>query len=112
LIQAVQIMPVLTPNGDGVNDRLIGSFVLLRVLEERPVEVDFFDLAGKRMGRARIEEGADTGTSMEKVGELHFSWDGRSASGGLAPPGTYLCRIRVKADRGMEELLQPIHLVY
>lgn len=112
LIQAVRITPVLTPNGDGINDRLMGSFVLLRVLEERPVEVDFFDLAGRRVGRARIEEGADAGASMEKVGELRFSWDGRGSSGGLAPPGTYLCRIRIEADRGTEELFRPVHLVY
>jgi hypothetical protein len=112
LIQAVEIMSVMTPNGDGINDRLVGSFVLLRVLNERPVEVDFFDLAGRRVGRARIEEGAETGMSMEKVGELRFSWDGRSHSGLLAPPGTYLCRIRVEADRGTEELLRPVHLVY
>ena len=104
LINDVAIDRVFTPNGDGINDALEGRFVLLRVLEERPLTVAFYDLAGTLRGRAT--------SGMGKAGEWHFRWDGRDAAGGLVPPGIYLCRIEVAADRGTEDVLFSVHVAY
>ena len=38
---------VLTPNGDGIGDRLFISLNLINVLEHRPLKLELFDLAGQ-----------------------------------------------------------------
>lgn len=110
LVQGLQLDRVLTPNGDGVNDRLEGRFVLLKILELRPLEVGFYDLAGTLRGRARVN-GVAVG-ELARVGEMFFTWDGRDLEGELVPPGIYLCRIRMQADQGVEDTVRPVHVAY
>jgi hypothetical protein len=105
LINDVQAARVFTPNGDGINDVLQDRFVLLRVLEERPLDIAFYDLAGALRGRAK-------GGSAGRAGAWDFSWDGRDLDGSQVPPGIYLCRIKVEADRGTEEVILPVHVAY
>ena len=104
LINDVQVASVFTPNGDGVNDLLQGRFVLLRILAERRLDIAFYDLAGALRGRA--------GSDLGQAGQWNFAWDGRDEHGQLVPPGIYLCRIKVAADRGAEEEIFPVHVAY
>ena len=111
LVHNVTLDRVFTPNGDGINDQARVSFVLLKVLAERPVAVDFYDLQGRLAGSARATSGANA-AGEGKVGTLEFAWDGRDAKGQLVPPGIYLCRISVDADRGKSEQVHLVHVVY
>jgi hypothetical protein len=81
---------VLTPNGDGVNDRLEIFFNLLQLVAPAPVSLEIFDLAGRRV---RTVFAADLG-----IGPAQYRWDGRLAGGELAAPGNYLWVLRVRAD--------------
>ena len=107
LIQDVEMGSVFTPNGDGINDELAVNFALLKVLEERPLSVEFFDLSGRLVGR-----GAGTTGVLGKVGAQTFSWDGRDLGGQMVPPGVYLCRIKVKADDQDSRLTRLVHVAY
>ena len=112
LIQKVDMVPVITPNGDGVNDQLRADFVLLRILEERPVEMSFYNLSNSLVGRG-TQLGSTAGLGdVGTTGQLSFSWDGLDLFGKLVPPGVYLCRIKVDADAGVEEVVRVVHVVY
>ena len=106
LIQDVGMASVFTPNGDGVNDQLLVYFVLLKVQEERPLEVAFYDLGGRLVGQG---QSAATGG---KVGMQAFVWDGRGMGGQVVPPGLYLCQIKVEADDRDSELTRLVHVAY
>ncbi len=106
LIQDVALAAVFTPNGDGINDELSVRFALLKVLEERPLEVEFYDLSGRLVGRAQ------SATNSGKVGEQTFTWDGRDRGGQVVPPGIYLCRIIVEADDQDSQLTRLVHVAY
>ena len=98
LIRSVDVTPVITPNGDGVNDEASIRFALAKI-ESTPPEVTLHDITGRRVGvaTARGDE---------------FVWDGRDESGQLLPPGAYLCRISVAADIGERAEHRIISLVY
>ena len=106
LIQDVELAAVFTPNGDGVNDELPVRFALLKVLEERPVEVAIYDLAGRLVGRAESE------SASPRVGYNTFTWDGRDPAGVVVPPGIYLCRIKVEADAEDSQSMRLVHVAY
>jgi len=106
LIQDVAMGGIFTPNGDGINDELVVQFALLKVLDERPLGVEFFDLGGRLVGRGIGASG------LGKVGTQEFRWNGRDPSGALVPPGMYLCRISVEADQGDSELMRIINVAY
>ena len=106
LIQDVNMGSFITPNGDGINDELIVQFALLKVIEDRPLNVEIFDLSGSMVGR-----GSGKG-ALGMVGSQEFSWDGRDFSGALVPPGMYICRIVVEADQGDSELVRIVNVAY
>ncbi len=103
LIDDLRIEPALfTPNGDGINDQLRISFVVLK-LETANAQVQILDLTGRIV--ARLERAA--------VGERSaFVWSGRNAEGLLVPPGTYLCRIDLGADQGEDLTLRVVAVAY
>jgi len=80
---------------------------LLKVLEERPLEVAFYDLGGRLVGQG---QGAEA--TIGKAGEQIFTWDGRDFGGQVVPPGIYLCRIKVSADDRDYPLTRVVHVVY
>ena len=106
LIQDVVLAPVFTPNGDGINDELLVHFALLKVLEERPLGVAFYDLGGRLVGRGQ------SATEGGKVGDQTFTWDGRDLDGQVVSPGIYLCRIEVEADDKDNQLVRLVHVAY
>ena len=94
--------PTLTPNGDGINDRLEVRFVVLKA-EGRAPQVEVFDLAGRKV--------AVLAPSTEGLHRL-FTWDGRDANGASVAPGIYVLRVNLDADAGDDTALRTIAVAY
>ena len=95
ILQQLQIGPsTITPNGDGVNDVARIRFLVTKATMPRPLEVEIFDLAGRRV-RHLCDRGARS---------VLMHWDGRDDKGRLVPPGIYLCRVHVQTDAGRPEI--------
>ena len=95
--------PVITPNGDGVNDALQLSVDLINVLEPRPLRLRLYDLAGRPV-YDRGENG--------RAGQHQFRWDGRDSAGSRVAPGLYILEILVEGDVGDERAQEIISVVY
>lgn len=80
----------VTPNGDGVNDEMSVSFSLMRIAAPTPVDVDLFDLSGRRV--RRLHGGAIA------AGRHTVTWTGLDEAGVPVPPGIYLLRIGIDVD--------------
>ncbi|MFH1568134.1 MAG: discoidin domain-containing protein [Gemmatimonadota bacterium] len=98
--------PVLTPNGDGVNDDTVIEFVLAKVDVPRPVRIRIADLAGRAvadLGAGTLASGSYQRSGSASRGDRSPGWwDGRNAAGELVPPGLYLYRVEVGLDSGDE----------
>ena len=102
--------PVLTPNGDGVNEEVTLSFTVLLAGSNTAVEAEIFDLGGRPV--ARVVEVREVST-----GPFQITWDGRNQEGELVPPGVYTVRLGVDGDTGdtdlaNRELLRTIAVAY
>ena len=95
---------VLTPNGDGHNDSARLGYDLLELIAPAWVSVGVWDLSGRRV--RRVYAGWDGVGLYERV------WDGRDEAGRLVPPGLYLYRVVVEADRQTIEAIKPLHVAY
>ena len=104
-LQAPRVSPnPFTPNGDGINDEVVIAFDLFLLLEDVSVAVDIYDLSGRLVHRMRpVSQGAGT---------AEVRWDGRDAAGVLLPPGLYLYLLRVSSDKGDDERVGTLSLVY
>ena len=98
LIRAVEVTPLVTPNGDGINDEAQIRFSVAKVESTLP-EVTVHDLSGRRL---RVVAAVDGG----------HSWDGRDEGGNLLPPGSYVCRISLPADVGEQTAYRIINVAY
>ena len=98
LIRQVEVTPLLTPNGDGINEEASIHFVLAKVEGAGP-EVAIFDLSGQQV----LVLNADAGG---------FKWDGRGEYGQLLPAGVYICQIKLAVDVGVERAQRIINLAY
>ena len=98
LIRQVKIAPLLTPNGDGVNDEASIRFALAKVEDAQP-QVAIYDLSGRRV---RVVAAAEDG----------FRWDGRDGRGQILPPGAYICQIKLPSDIGDQRVQRIINLAY
>ena len=98
LLRHLEITPsLITPNDDGVNDRMAVRLVVAKVLNDPEVEI--FTLGGQRL---RVLHLLDEG----------YGWDGRDEADDRVPPGVYICRIRVPADAGDETVYRIISVAY
>ena len=93
---------IFTPNGDGVNDELTLSFVLLKADSVEP-HIQILDMAGRVVARL---SGESTGPSRR------FVWDGRSEAGQPVAPGVYLYRIDANADAGEATQIYTVSVAY
>ncbi len=105
IVQRVRLSSgVVTPNGDGVNDRLAIEYALFLLPAPVPVVLDVYDLAGNR--RAHVEIGAQ-GTGPQRA-----FWDGRDQQGALLPPGLYLLELALVTEAQHGRALLPVGLAY
>ncbi|MDE2737091.1 MAG: gliding motility-associated C-terminal domain-containing protein, partial [Gemmatimonadota bacterium] len=95
--------PMLTPNGDGINDSVVIRFVAFKVAQRTP-QVRIFDLAGRPVAELATP-------AIDGVAHV-FTWNGRTTQGNLVPPGTYLCHIDLGADAGDDTALRTIAVAY
>ncbi len=104
-IQALRLSSrVLTPNGDGVNDRIEIEYDLLNLSGGVPVRVEIYDLAGRSLGRV-LQSTADSGRAM-------MQWSGRAGNGSVLVPGMYILRFEVEADSGMDVIERVVTIAY
>jgi len=108
--------PVLTPNGDRVNDDTVIEFVLAKVDLARQVRIHIADLSGRTvadLGVGRLASGSYLRSGNAGQGEVSPGrWDGRNAAGELVSPGVYLYRIEVELDRGDEVEVGVVGVAY
>ena len=97
-------VPAFSPNGDGINDNLRISYILLRALQEVRVDLSLYDLSGSLVRRLQ-DAGAINGPQR-------LQWDGRDNSGSAVPPGLYLLRLSVETDTGVEEQARLVGVAY
>jgi len=95
---------VLTPNGDGVGDRLALEFSLLKVLDPRTVRVAIFDLTGRQVHLLSEAE--------QMAGRVALEWDGRDHAGGLVVPGNYILRVEVSGDARTDQVSRIVSVTY
>ena len=108
---------VFTPNGDGVNDFTVIEFTLTKVAAPRRVDVEIFDLSGRRVNRLNTERlvGGRYVHPLLNKEQARFVpgfWDGMDASGELVPPGIYLFTVKANLDNGDATAAGVVHLVY
>jgi len=108
IVGDVRMAKVFSPNSDGVNDLLEIEFTVLLIRDQRPVEVAFHDLSGRRLAVAR----PGSGTDMARSGVARFEWDGTDEVGQLVPPGIYIARLRLATDSGDVTAMRTVNVVY
>ena len=96
--------PVLTPNGDGVHDRLQISYTLFRLPEAVPIALTVYALNGRQL--ARFDAG------LQDAGPREIAWDGRDENGQALPPGIYLLSIAPAAEFATSAQIRPLGIAY
>ena len=94
---------VVTPNGDGRNDRTAFSFTLLGI-ETGEVEMEVYDLGGNKV-RTLVSEPRGKGRHT-------IQWEGEGEGGSVVLPGIYLARVSVDTDIGTFVRMRSIAVVY
>lgn len=104
-IGALRLWPaVFTPNGDGVNDQQWIEYELVNLFGTVPVVTAVYDLSGRKVREIYRGEGVSS--------RFATTWDGRDAQGKILPPGLYILRLEVEADRGRATSERITSLVY
>ena len=104
VLGGVQVKPaVLTPQQDGVNDRLQLTYTLYSVRSTQ-VEVSVYALDGRRVRRLF--------SGTQSAGPQAQTWDGRDGGGQLVAPGLYLSRVDVDTEEGRFSRLHPVAVAY
>ncbi len=103
-VQVVVSTSIITPNGDGINEAAHISLVLSQFSANIAVDVNIFDLSGRKV-RQLV-------SARRPVGAYSETWDGRDEQGELVAPGLYVCRIGVEADSETFAEMQLIGVAY
>ena len=96
--------PAFSPNGDGINDQLQISYILLRALREVDTDLSLRDLSGRVV--RRLQSGGTVNGPQE------LRWVGRDDSGRAVAPGLYLLRLSIETDTGTEERTRVVGVAY
>jgi len=91
--------PVITPNGDGINDHAVIEFILSVVDTPSDVSVKIFDLSGRQvrdLNPLPMAAGVYSGPGAPGT------WDGTDNHGDRVAPGLYLFRVEADLDTGNE----------
>ncbi len=96
--------PVLTPNDDGIHDRLLIRYRLFRLPRSVPVELEVYALDGRRL--IRMDAG------LQGAGPQEIEWDGRDERGELLSPGIYLLKIAPRAEFATSAQIRPLGIAY
>jgi len=103
LIDNLEIRPaVLTPNGDGVGDRVEIRFSVPKL--NKPATVRIYALDGRLIQEREAQQGAD--------GLWGYNWSGVGSGGQVVAPGIYLVRISLDAQTGEENRARIIAVAY
>ncbi len=108
LLENVQVEPsVITPNGDGINDRTDIRITVYHLEREKKLGVEVLNLAGQRVRDLSVLRSFPSGEHV-------FSWDGRDDGGRIMPPGLYVLRIHLATDSDADgtATIRLLHLVY
>lgn len=98
------LTPVITPNGDRTNDQGIFSYVIVHLLEPAPTRVEVFDLTGHLVRELFSGE--------QRAGRYEQYWDGTDQGGQRVPPGVYLARISVGAEKDEKVQVRTVSVAY
>ena len=93
-----------TPNGDGINDQTTISYDLLHLINDVPVSLQVYDLAGKQVAEWPVEN--------EQSGRHLVHWNGQNAQGRYLPPGLYVLQVKVATDSGAVSRSSSVAIVY
>ena len=85
----VDVSPVFTPNGDGINDNLTIAYKLREITTDRPVRVRIYDLAGGLVTQLPLLE--------VRSGTYTRQWDGRNAQRELVRSGIYFYELSLES---------------
>ena len=105
LLASLEITPpVLTPNGDDVNDETKISYSIVQLVSPVEVDVEIFDLSGRRVRHLF--------GGQESSGAFTWEWDGADDGRNLLPVGIYLAKVSVHTDEKTFERMGTVALVY
>jgi hypothetical protein len=105
LLPFFQVQPgIVTPNGDGANEQTDISYTLVQLQQPVQIDVDILDISGRRV-RTLFSD-------MTSSGSFTWAWDGRDDGGRTVPPGIYLARVAVDAERERFIRLGTVGVVY
>jgi hypothetical protein len=96
-------VPVVTPNGDGINDAVTARFNIYAAVSGE-LRVVVYDLAGRRV--RHLLDAAAAG------GPYAPAWDGRDDDGRIVAPGVYVLRVEVSVDSGTRTRAAAIAVAY
>lgn len=103
VITALRVAP-LTPNNDGANDMLRIQYDLVNLNGNVPVTIGVYTLAGTQV--------ADIPVTTLGSGRFTETWNGIGNGGALVPPGLYVLRLEVDADKEKATELATFPVVY
>ena len=93
VVQNFQVYPpVITPNGDGINDETSFTYALIHLVQPVDSQVSVYDLSGRLV--------RDVVSKAVGAGRFAPTWDGKDNEGLRVPPGVYLARVNVNAATG------------
>ena len=104
ILSSFEVSPrVFSPNGDAINEEALIALTLSQLVEPVGVEVEIFDLAGRRVRTLAGEE---------RSGNHIRPWDGRDDNEELLPVGIYLVKVSVDADQESFVRAETVGIVY
>ena len=95
---------IITPNGDGINDRLELDYILLKATNPVRVTVIVYNLSGSEITRV-YDQNITSGPNQ-------VIWEGKDTKGDPVPPGMYIVRLKANADAGNAVKFRTIAVAY